>query len=116
MRGRGVVGTCLIAALVGCGGGAPRRPDGPNRGGGVDAQRRERFELRGVEDAWHEAPPILKGLKDTGGVIDAWVDRDTGMYVVVYDPRRTHRDELDARLRALGREQGRTWEPIFEDR
>jgi hypothetical protein len=76
----------------------------------------ERFQIRGVADNWHEPLPILDGLKRLGGVKDAYVDEATGKFVVVYEPRRTHRDKIRVRVIEIGEEQGRRFDPIFDDR
>lgn len=102
------------ALLAGCGGGPPRRPEPPPRAAADHA--REVFEVRGARDTWDEPLPILHGLKQLGGVEDAWVDEATGKYVVEYDPRRTSRDEIANRVREVGREQGRDLDPIFDSR
>jgi hypothetical protein len=104
----------VVSALAGCGGGAPRRPEPPERRQPSGA--RETFEVRGTKDTWDEPLPILHALKSMGGVHDAWVDEATGKYVVAYDPRRTTREEIDRCVRDVGRDQGRYFEPIFDSR
>jgi hypothetical protein len=102
-----------VLGLSACGGGAPRKATPPRKS---EALKKERFQIRGVEDNWHEPLPILDGLKRTGGVIDAYVEEETGKYVVVFEPRRTHRDKLRQRIVAIGKELGRSFDPIFDDR
>ncbi len=109
-----VAGLVVSTLLGGCGGGPPRRPEPPTRAEADTA--REVMEVRGVGDTWDEPLPILHALKELGGVKDAYVDEATGKYVVVYDPRRTSRDEIGNRVREAGREQGRELDPIFESR
>jgi len=104
----------LCAALfVGCGGGPPRRPTPPTKD---ESLRRERFAILGAGDNWNEPLPIVDGLKRMGGVKDCSVEEETGKFVVVYDPRRTHRDAIGQRVRQIGREQGRDYEALFDDR
>jgi hypothetical protein len=102
-----------LALLVGCGGGAPRKATPPAKRSGLVT---ERFQIRGVGDTWHEPLPILEGLRGLGGVKKAYVDEATGRYVVVYEPRRTHRDKIRVRVIEIGREQGQHFDPIFDDR
>jgi hypothetical protein len=108
--------TCVLG-LSACGGGAPRARSAatppPQKRSGLKA---ERFEIRGANDNWHEPLLILDGLKRTGGVKDAYVDEATGKYVVVYEPRRTYRDKLRQRIIEIGKEQNRSFDPIFDDR
>lgn len=106
----------LLACVLGlsaCGGGAPRQATPPQK---RSALKTERFQIRGADDNWHEPLLILDGLKRTGGVKDAYVDEATGKYVVVYEPRRTHRDKLRQRVIEIGKEQNRSFDPIFDDR
>ncbi|MCO5165096.1 MAG: hypothetical protein M9894_01850 [Planctomycetes bacterium] len=118
-------GLVACAALAGCGGGPPRRPEPPPERGAVSPQdgvpprgdaAREVFAVRGARDTWDEPLPILHALKQLGGVKDAWVDEATGKYVVLYDPRRTTREQLDRCVRETGREVGREYEPLFDSR
>ena len=103
----------LTVLLAGCGGGAPRKPTPPARD---ESLRKERFSIPGLADDWAEPLPILDGLKRTGGVVDAYVEEETGKYVVVYDPRRTHRDKLNLKLVQIGRDQNRSFDPLWDDR
>ena len=113
MRPGRLVLPALLAFLVACGGGPPRKATPPTKRQGLVT---ERFQIRGVADNWHEPLPILDGLKRLGGVKDAFVDDATGKFVVVYDPRRTHRDKIRVRVIAIGEEQSRRFDPIFDDR
>lgn len=113
-RGLVAAGLVVSALLPACGGGPPRRPEPPARR--EVATAREVFELRGVGDTWDEPLPILHALKELGGVEDAFVDEATGKYVVIHDPRRTTREELDRCVRETGRDLGRDFEPIFDSR
>ncbi len=99
--------------LCGCGGGPPRRPTPPDRD---ESLKRERFQILGTEDNWHDPLPILHGLERMGGVEDAYVHEETGRFVVVFDPRRTHRDKIRLKVIEIGRERGRDYEPLFDDR
>jgi hypothetical protein len=131
--GRRSAALAALLVLYGCGGGPPRRPEPPPGARSADPappargsasgptgvagdQATERFEVRGTRDTWDEPIPIIDGLKRLGGVKDAYVDEATGKYVVVYDPRRTTREQLDARVREVGKDQGREFEPIFDSR
>ncbi len=102
-----------LAALSGCGGGPPRKPTPPSRD---ESLKRERFQILGAEDSWSEPLPILRELKSMGGVKDAFVHEETGRYVVVYDPRRTHRDAIAQKVGEIGRDLGREYEALFDDR
>jgi hypothetical protein len=50
------------------------------------------------------------------GCLGRGVDEATGRFVVVYEPRRTHRDKIRVRVIEIGREQGLNYDPIFDDR
>ena len=102
-----------LAALSGCGGGPPRRPTPPDRD---ESLKRDRFQILGAEDNWSDPLPVLRELKSMGGVKDAYVHEETGRYVVVYDPRRTHRDAIGQKVAQIGDDLGRTFEALFDDR
>lgn len=109
-----VLGTVFA---VGCAGGPPRKATPPTRRLEDSALRREKFVILGARDEWHEAPPVIDGLKRIGGVVDCFVDETDGKFVVVYNPQRTHRDKIRLKLLEIGEELGRDpWEPIFDDR
>jgi len=123
---RGVVVSGLLALGLGAcvGSSEPRKPTPPPRRSAhpepadrpeTDARRVDRFELLGSPDVWHERTQFLDALRRTSGVRDAWVD-DYGKYVVDYDPRRVHRDELTGRVMTIGRQMGRSVEPLWDSR
>lgn len=103
------------ALLAGCGGGPPRKPLPPSERG-RSANRREKFWIPGVADEWHESPVILRGVKELGGVLECEVDETDGKYVVLFNPQRTSRDAIRVKIIEIGRENGREFDPIFEDR
>lgn len=111
----GLVGLALAASA--CGGGPPRKPTPPpnSQSRGVEI-RREMFQIRGTVDEWHEAPLIKDGLMRLGGIEKVEQDFDTGKYVVVYNTRRTTRDAIRRKIIELGEEQGRHFDPIFDER
>lgn len=108
---------CFVAlslACWGCGGGPPRRPTPPPRA--HEGVRREMFQIRGTVDEWHEAPAIVDGLERLGGVERVEQDAGTGKYVVVYNSQRTTRDAIRRKVIEIGEEQGRHFDPIFDER
>ena len=107
--------TLSLTLMMGCAGGPPRQATPPSQRE-RDAIRREKFMILGVEDKWHEAPFIIERLKRLGGVLEVEQDQTDGKYVVVFNPQRTHRDMIRKELLAIGKEQGRRWEPVFDDR
>jgi hypothetical protein len=110
------LGLALLVSFftLGCGGGPPRKATPPSeRGRGVE---RDMFQIRGTVDEWHEAPVIKDGLMRLGGVESVEQDRTTGKYVVVYNPARTTRDAIRRKIIEIGEEQGRHFDPIFDDR
>ncbi|HBP17151.1 MAG TPA: hypothetical protein DEA08_05050 [Planctomycetes bacterium] len=116
---RGVLRVGLLALgsvlVAGCGGGPPRKPLPPSERG-RNANRREKFWIPGVADEWHESPVIIRGVKQLGGVLECEVDETDGKYVVLFNPQRTSRDAIRVKIIEIGRENGREFDPIFEDR
>ena len=115
---RGVLRVGFLAVgslLVGCGGGPPRKPLPPSERG-RKANRREKFWIPGVADEWHESPVIIRGVKQLGGVLECEVDETDGKFVVLFNPQRTSRDAIRVKIIEIGRENGREFDPIFEDR
>lgn len=112
-----LVGAAALLLLSACGGGPPRKPTPPPNaeGRGVEV-RREMFQIRGTVDEWHEAPQIKDGLMRLGGIEKVEQDFDTGKYVVVYNSRRTTRDAIRRKIIEIGEEQGRRFDPIFDER
>lgn len=109
----------LIASaglLLGCGGGAPRKPVPYNERYRTTNKTRELFVIRSTQDEWHELPPIKKRLEDLGGVIEVGRDFDTGKFYVEYMTTRTTRDKIRVRIIEIGRELGRKFDPMFDDR
>jgi hypothetical protein len=115
---RRVLAVLVALTVAGCGGGPPRKPVPPSeRGGGKEgALRREKFQVLGVGDEWHDGLTLIDGLERQGGVESVRRDERDGHFVVTYDPERTHRDELVRQIKELGRDVGESWEPIFEER
>ncbi|MBL4847392.1 MAG: heavy-metal-associated domain-containing protein [Planctomycetes bacterium] len=105
----------MSSVAVGCGGGPPRKATPPDRDHNK-AVRRDMFMIRGTVDEWHEAPLIKDGLSRLGGVESIEQDNTTGKYVVVFNPQRTSRDAIRRKIIEIGEEQGRKFEPIFDDR
>ncbi len=116
-RRRAILAALVVLTLAGCGGGPPRRPGRPEEReeAGDGALRREKFEVLGVGDEWHDGMTLIDGLERQGGIESVVRARD-GRFVVTYDPERTHRDELVRKIKELGRDVGESWEPIFEER
>jgi hypothetical protein len=116
---RGVLRVFLAGAsgalLTACGGGAPRKATPPNREHSK-AVRREKFWIPDVRDEWFESPVIIRGVKQLGGVEQCEVDQTDGKYVVTYNPQRTSRDAIRVKIIEIGKENGRTFDPVFEDR
>lgn len=110
-----VVVALVVVTLSGCGGGPPRKPGRPDEREEAQGLRREKFEVLGVGDEWHDGMTLIDGLERQGGIESVERDRD-GSFVVTYDPARTHRDELVRKIKELGRDVGESWEPIFEER
>lgn len=111
------VGLSLLVSFftLGCGGGAPRKATPPDRSHSRGTQR-DMFQIRGTVDEWHEAPVIKDGLMRLGGVESVEQDNTTGKYVVVYNPQRTSRDAIRRKIIEIGDEQGRHFDPIFDER
>lgn len=102
--------------LLGCGGGPPRKPVPYDQRYRKTNKRRELFVIRATRDEWHELPPIKKRLEDLGGVLEVGRDYDTGKFYVEYNTLRTDRDKIRLRIIEIGRELGRRFDPIFDDR
>jgi hypothetical protein len=96
------------------GSGTPRQPRPPSQRQADKAK--VVIDIRGLRDHPSDQAPFVRGLRNTGGVKDAWVDEATGKYVVVFDPRRMTRDDVRVRILEIGRELGREVHPIFDDR
>lgn len=113
-----VLAALAVLTLAGCSGGPPRKPTRPDERGeaGDGALRREKFEVLGVGDEWHDGLTMIDGLERQGGVESVRRDERDGRFVVTYNPERTHRDELVRLIKELGRDVGESWEPIFEER
>lgn len=111
------LGLAFLASFLtlGCGGGPPRKATPPDRSMGKGTQR-DLFMIRGTVDEWHEAPLIKDGLKRLGGVERVDQDSTTGKYVVVYNPQRTSRDAIRRKIIEIGEEQGRHFDPVFDER
>ena len=102
-----------LALCTGCGGGPPRKPTPPRQD---ESLRRELFQVRGARDSWDNQLQITRGVKQIGGVQDCRLHEETGKFLVVYDPRRTHRDDIRQRIIELGQDIGVPYDPIFDDR
>jgi hypothetical protein len=106
----------LSVSLLGCSGGPPRKPIPPDQREGTHGMQRERFEVRGIRDEKLDGITLCDGLMRMGGVESCKRDESTGKFIVVFNGERVTRDQIHARIVELGDEEGRTWDPIFDDR
>jgi len=108
-----VAGLFLVCLGWGCGGGAPRKWEPPTR---RDPIRRDMIEIRGMEDLWHEGLVLIREVEAMGGVEEMSRDETTGKFVIVYNPQRTTRDRIHAKIVRVGRETGQEYDPLFDSR
>ena len=73
-------------------------------------------EILGTQDTWDGPLVLIHELEGYGGVQEVRIDEATGKYVITYDPRRTHRDEIRQWIIQIGDDLGQSFEPIFDDR